>query len=107
MRTRLQTDFISKLGLTPDETRTIADINLKYAKRMDPVIKGPGGPFIKARKMRAISAEKESELQQVLRRVVYPLAADEGDGPSRAVCEVSISRSSPLETCLPHLVHPS
>jgi hypothetical protein len=66
-RATVQTDLMKlKLGLTPEQTRKVVDINLKYAKRMDPIIKGSAGPFMRMRQMKEINQEKEAELKQVL-----------------------------------------
>ena len=47
-RADLQTEFVkSKLGLTAEQEKAVADINLKYAKKMDPIIKGSAGKFMK------------------------------------------------------------
>ena len=66
-RAKVQTEFMtSRLGLTPDQTRTVGALNLKYAQRMEPVIKGSEGPFMKLRQMREINQGKEAELQGIL-----------------------------------------
>jgi hypothetical protein len=66
-RARMQTEFMaSRLGLTQDQTRAIGDLNLKYAQRMEPIIKGSEGPFMKLRQMREINEEKEAELKGIL-----------------------------------------
>src|SRR5262245_38887846 len=66
-RARLQTDMMkSKLSLTPDQTTKIAAINEKYAKQMEPIIKGQEGPLARMRQMREVSAAKETELKSVL-----------------------------------------
>ncbi len=66
-RAKAQTAFMaSKLDLKPDQKTKVAEINLKYAKKMDPVLKGDAGPFMKMREMRKIGEEKEAELKQIL-----------------------------------------
>jgi hypothetical protein len=66
-RAGMQTDFMaSKLELTPDQKRAVTDLNLKYANKMEPVIKGSGGPMVKGRQMREINQEKETELRGIL-----------------------------------------
>ena len=66
-RAQSQTDFMkSKLALTPDQATKVSDINLKYAKRMDPVIKSSEAPLVRMRQARAISAEKDAELKGIL-----------------------------------------
>jgi len=52
--------------LTSDQTPKVADINLKYAKRMDPIIKGSAGPLAKIRQTKEVEQQKEAELRQVL-----------------------------------------
>src|SRR5206468_8804187 len=56
----------SKLGLTPEQTGKVADLNLKYANKMEPLIKGSDGPFVKMREMKEINEAKQGELKQVL-----------------------------------------
>lgn len=56
----------SKLDLTPEQRGKVADLNLKYAKKMEPVIKGSGGRFRKMRQFKEISEQKDAELKQVL-----------------------------------------
>lgn len=66
-RAGIQTEFLAKkLGLSPDETQKVGAINLKYAEKTEPVIKGDDGMFSKARQMKAIQAEKDAELQTAL-----------------------------------------
>ena len=66
-RAGMQTDFMaSKLDLTPDQKRAVTDLNLKYATKMEPVIKGSAGPMVRAREMREINQEKETELRGIL-----------------------------------------
>jgi len=66
-RAGMQTDFMaSKLDLTPDQKRAVTDLNLKYANKMEPVIKGSAGPMVRAREMREINQEKETELRGIL-----------------------------------------
>jgi hypothetical protein len=66
-RAKIQTDLMkSKLDLTPDQVPKVSDINLKYAKKMEPIIKGSAGPFKEMREMRTINEEKEGELKTVL-----------------------------------------
>jgi hypothetical protein len=66
-RAKLQTELMkAKLGLTPEEEAKIAALNLKYAQKMEPVIKGSSGPFMEMREARSINEEKEAEMKQVL-----------------------------------------
>ena len=66
-RAGMQTEFMqSKLDLTPDQKRAVTDLNLKYANKMEPVIKGSAGPMVRGRQMREINQEKEAELKGIL-----------------------------------------
>jgi hypothetical protein len=66
-RATIQTEFMqSKLNLTAEQMPKIADINLRYAQKMDPIIKGSSGALMKMRQMKEVNGEKEAELQQVL-----------------------------------------
>jgi hypothetical protein len=66
-RATLQTDLMkARLDLTADEEPKIAALNLKYAQKMDPIIKSSAGMFSKMRDMRALNAQKEAELKQLL-----------------------------------------
>lgn len=80
-RAGIQTAFLEKkLGLSPEETQKIGTINLKYAEKTEPVIKGDDGMFSKARQMKAIQAEKDAELKTALspqQYQAYDAAKDE------------------------------
>ena len=66
-RAAIQTAFlVKKLGLSAGEGEKVGAINLKYAERAEPVIRGDDGMFAKARQMRAIQAEKDAELKTAL-----------------------------------------
>jgi hypothetical protein len=66
-RASLQTELMkSKLALTPEQTRAVADLNLKYANRMEPIIKGSSSSLTKMFQMRKINNEKETELKRIL-----------------------------------------
>ena len=66
-RASLQTELMkSKLALTPEQTRAVADLNLKYANRMEPIIKGSSNSLTKMFQMRKINNEKEAELKRIL-----------------------------------------
>jgi hypothetical protein len=56
----------TKLGLTPEQTGKVANLNLTYAKKMDPLIKGSEGPLVRMREMKQINEAKEAELKQIL-----------------------------------------
>jgi len=55
-----------KLGLSDAKTEKVRAINLKYAEKMEPVIKGSDGPLMKGREARNFQAQKEGELKAVL-----------------------------------------
>jgi len=56
----------AKVGLTPEQTGKVMDLNLEYAKKMDPLIKGSAGPLVRMREMKQINQAKEAELKQIL-----------------------------------------
>jgi hypothetical protein len=79
-RAKLQTEFMTrKLALKSDQIPKVEAINLKYAQKMEPVIKGNEGPLMKVRSAKAIDEEKGAELQKVLTPEQYKqyLAAKE------------------------------
>lgn len=80
-RAGIQTAFlVKKLGLSPEESEKVGAINLKYAEKTEPVIKGDDGMFAKARQMKAIQAEKDAELKTALspeQYQAYDAAKDE------------------------------
>src|SRR5262245_24881835 len=66
-RAKAQTAMMtSRLGLSAEQTPRIAEINRKYAEKMEPLIKGTEGPLVKMRQMRELNEQKEGELKQVL-----------------------------------------
>lgn len=71
-RAEIQTAFLKKkLGLSDDETTKVAAINLKYAEKAEPVIKGSDGPFMKMRQMREIQGEKDGAMKATLTPAQY------------------------------------
>jgi hypothetical protein len=56
----------AKLGLTDEQAAKISAINLKYAEKMDPIIKGSEGPLMKMKDARAVETQKEDELKALL-----------------------------------------
>jgi hypothetical protein len=58
--------MVSKLGLTPEQRPKIAELNLKYANQIQPILTGSEGPLGKMRQIRQIQEQKEAELKQVL-----------------------------------------
>lgn len=66
-RAKLQTAFMKmKLNLAPEQMKEVMNINLKYAQKMDPIMKGNEGKLRKAAQARAIDEAKDNELQGVL-----------------------------------------
>jgi hypothetical protein len=66
-RASLQTELMkSKLALTAEQTQAVADLNLKYANRMEPIIKGSSNSLSKMFQMRKINNEKETEFKRML-----------------------------------------
>jgi hypothetical protein len=66
-RAKLQTAFMKmKLNLAPEQMKVVMGINLKYAQKMDPILKGNEGKLRKAAQARAIDEAKDNELQGVL-----------------------------------------
>ena len=66
-RAKMQTEFMkNRLDLTPEQLQRVGALNLKYAQRMDPVIKGSEGPLMKMRQMREINEAKVGEPKGIL-----------------------------------------
>jgi hypothetical protein len=66
-RAQMQTDYLkTNLSLDDAQTEKIAAINLKYAQKMEPVIKGGGARFSKMRAAKNINEQKEAEYKEVL-----------------------------------------
>jgi hypothetical protein len=66
-RAKAQTAMMkTKLGLSEAEAAKVAPINLKYAEKMEPIIKGTEGPLIRMKSMRGVEEAKEAELKGVL-----------------------------------------
>ena len=66
-RAKAQTELMkSKLDLTADQLPKVADLNLKYAQKMEPILKGDAGWFMKMHEVKEISGAKEAELKQIL-----------------------------------------
>jgi uncharacterized protein involved in outer membrane biogenesis len=65
-RAQLQTAMMkTKLKLDTTQVIKVQDINLKYAQKLDPVIKGDCGKLAKFRQLKSIQKEKEKELKPV------------------------------------------
>jgi len=66
-RAKAQTAMMkAKLGLTEAEAAKVGPINLKYAERMEPIIKGSEGPLKRMEAVHAVEQAKEAELKGVL-----------------------------------------
>jgi hypothetical protein len=66
-RAKAQTAMMKmKLGLTDAEAAKVAPINLKYAEKMEPIIKGSKLPIMKMRDAREVEGQKEAELKTLL-----------------------------------------
>ena len=66
-RAAVQTEMMkSKLDLSADQLEPVQALNLKYAREMDPVLKGSGGLFERLKKAREIAHAKDAALQGVL-----------------------------------------
>lgn len=65
-RAQMQTTWLkSKLQLNDDQTAKVSAINLKYAKQIEPVLKGSGGKLAKLKQAKKINEEKEAEYKTV------------------------------------------
>jgi hypothetical protein len=65
-RAAVQTTLMTeKLGLTPEQKAKVADLNLVYAKKMQPIIES-GRPLMAMREARQIGEEKEAALKKIL-----------------------------------------
>ena len=63
----MQTDFMkSQLGLSAEQTTEITKINLEYAQKADPLIKGPEGDLKLVKEMHALMQSKDDALKGVL-----------------------------------------
>ena len=66
-RAGFQSQYMTEhLALPADVAAKVQAINLKYARQMDPIIKGAGGRLEKMQKSRGVLAAKDKELQAVL-----------------------------------------
>ena len=54
------------LGLTDAESSKVAPVNLKYAEKMEPIIKGSTPSLVKMEDAREVEQQKEVELKAVL-----------------------------------------
>jgi hypothetical protein len=66
-RAKAQTAMMKgKLGLTDAEVAKVGPINMKYAEKMEPIIKGDKLPLMKMKDMREVEGQKEAELKGIL-----------------------------------------
>lgn len=66
-RAKAQTAMMKeKLGLSEEQVAKVGALNLNYAEKMDPIIKGTEGTFMKARDARNVEQQKEDELKALL-----------------------------------------
>lgn len=66
-RAGFQSQYMTEhLGLPTEAAAKVQAINLKYARQMDPIIKGTGGKLEKMQKGHSVLAARDAELQAVL-----------------------------------------
>lgn len=66
-RAAIQTAFLkAKLGLDEQQAAKVAALDLRYAEKAEPILKGSSGPFAKRREMNALQEEKEAALREIL-----------------------------------------
>lgn len=71
-RAEMQTKWLkTKLELNEEQTTKVSAINLKYAKEMEPVIKGEGGKLARFKKAKSINDKKEAEYKPVFTTEQY------------------------------------
>ncbi|ASU34082.1 hypothetical protein [Mucilaginibacter xinganensis] len=71
-RAQFQTNMMkSKLKLDSGQVSKIREINLKYAKKIQPIITGSDGRFSKMKQAMALQKQKDSELQNVFSKDQY------------------------------------
>ena len=66
-RATVQTRFMQeKLGLTPEATHKINGINLAYAEKIEPILKGSSMLLVKVQSIKAILQQKDEILRGTL-----------------------------------------
>jgi hypothetical protein len=66
-RADAQTAYMkSALALTPDQASKVAALNLRYAEKAEPILKGSAWAMKKASEMRALQEAKDAELKPLL-----------------------------------------
>ena len=79
-RATVQTRFMQeKLGLTPETTHKINDINLAYAEKVEPILKGSSMLMIKVQSIKAILQQKDEILRGTLSPQQYEHYRDSKD----------------------------
>jgi len=79
-RATVQTRFMQeKLGLTSDETSKVSSINLAYAEKVEPILKGSSMLLFKMQAIKAILLQKDEILRGVLTRQQYERYRDSKD----------------------------
>jgi hypothetical protein len=65
-RAEFQTKMMTnKLDLSPEQVKKVSAINLKYAQKFQPIIKGTGDKQTRLQQAMALQAQKDKELQLV------------------------------------------
>jgi hypothetical protein len=66
-RARIQNEMMkSKLALNDTQYKQVADINLKYAQKIAPIMKSDDSKFSKYRQIKPIMEEKDEDLKAIL-----------------------------------------
>jgi hypothetical protein len=66
-RAKMQSDKMKeKLVLTDDQYKQVSDLNLVYAKKMDPILHSDEGRFKKYRQAKTLMDEKDKKLKSIL-----------------------------------------
>ncbi len=79
-RATVQTRFMQeKLGLTPEATHKINGINLVYAEKVEPILKGSSMLLVKVQDIKAILLQKDEILRGTLSPQQYERYRDSKD----------------------------
>ena len=79
-RATVQTRFMQeKLGLTPEATHKINGINLAYAEKIEPILKGSSMLLVKVQSIKAILLQKDEILRGTLSPQQYERYRDSKD----------------------------
>jgi hypothetical protein len=75
-----QTHFMqNKLNLNEDEVLKVRAINLEFAEKADPIIKGSENAFFKMKDMKNIQSDKDEALEKVLTQDQFKLYSQSKD----------------------------